>query len=599
MKHLFTLILSGLLLCGCAAPSLPENRATAQTSAPQCIADADSVSAWSLPVSEGDNIRMMGEKLLIFSGCETTTLTLVSPEDFTVTAQRELGFRMASSEPSLQLWQQAVSFYDPVNRETVVLDDELNVVCSIAAPQELLGTPLLSRDRSTLYYASPTALRAWDLKSGIRRTLTEMNCTGLTLTGLYINDTILHCKILDGSREEHLFLSAENGMLLDSVDGALQLSGQGSRCYAVLSSGRTQTFLFGEKGTSPQVLIPAQSNSSIVFLDPLHAAVSINAGKEGGIRFDYYDLRAGLRRSSLTLAADRCPTAITGAPDGSVYILMQDQVLYRWDVDAAALEDDHVYTGIFYSAEHPDTEGIARCRSYADRIGSKYGIQILLWDEAVAVQPWDYEFQPEHHVPVLERQLALLEHQLSLYPVSVLSDTASHFSSLQICLVRSIRGTPESGSLDAANGLQFFSGNDAYVVLSMEESSEQVLFHELFHVMETCIWAKSIALDQWDSLNPKGFSYDYDYTANASRDSGIYLENTSRAFVDTYSMSFPKEDRARIIEHAMLPGQEDLFRSPIMQRKLLTLCQGIREAYGLEDAPEDFLWEQYLEDPIS
>jgi hypothetical protein len=63
-------------------------------------------------------------------------------------------------------------------------------------------------------------------------------------------------------------------------------------------------------------------------------------------------------------------------------------------------------------------------------------------------------------------------------------------------------------------------------------------------------------------------------------------------------MSFPKEDRARIMEYAMLPGNEGMFRASVMQAKLKKLCLGIREAFELEDAPEVFLWEQYLDRPL-
>ena len=57
-------------------------------------------------------------------------------------------------------------------------------------------------------------------------------------------------------------------------------------------------------------------------------------------------------------------------------------------------------------------------------------------------------------------------------------------------------------------------------------------------------------------------------------------------------MSYPKEDRARIFEYAMLPGKESLFQTEVMQKKLQTVCTGLREAYDLEDSP--CLWEQYL-----
>ena len=117
--------------------------------------------------------------------------------------------------------------------------------------------------------------------------------------------------------------------------------------------------------------------------------------------------------------------------------------------------------------------------------------------------------------------------------------------------------------------------------------------------METHILNESIAFDQWNALNPSGFEYDYDYQANAQRDAGVYLRGENKAFIDTYSMSFPKEDRARIMEYAMLPGNQELFRSEILQKKLLTLCQGIREAYGLKKSEEVFVWEQYLEKSLA
>ena len=232
-------------------------------------------------------------------------------------------------------------------------------------------------------------------------------------------------------------------------------------------------------------------------------------------------------------------------------------------------------------------------------MSQRFGVEILVWKDAVAEQPWDYDLEPEYLVSVIQRELKLLEQRLSYYPGNILPDTASHFTGLRICLVRAITGTAESGSLDSATGLQFLIGTDAYVALAAGEYSDRALYHELFHVMETHILNESIAFDQWDALNPAGFSYDYDYRANAQRDAGVYLEGENRAFVDTYSMSFPKEDRARIMEYAMLSGNQELFRGQIMQEKLKTLCQGIREAYGLKKSSETFLWEQYLRKPLA
>ena len=48
----------------------------------------------------------------------------------------------------------------------------------------------------------------------------------------------------------------------------------------------------------------------------------------------------------------------------------------------------------------------------------------------------------------------------------------------------------------------------------------------------------------------------------------------------------------------MAEGNAHCFESETMQKKLLQLCRGIREAFGLKKSTEIFLWEQYLHEPI-
>ena len=112
--------------------------------------------------------------------------------------------------------------------------------------------------------------------------------------------------------------------------------------------------------------------------------------------------------------------------------------------------------------------------------------------------------------------------------------------------------------------------------------------------METHILTESSGLDVWESLNPAGFTY-----GSSQENPDIYLQGQTRAFVDRYSMYYLKEDRARILENAILPGKQDLFRSEYMQRKLTAMCSAIREAYGLKKHPEILPWEQYLINPLT
>lgn len=615
MMMLIPLLLC-LLLCGCgqnmppAETTLPDPAAFQQenlqaSETALTLKYGDALQVYPLSIRKVQGMRAMDDGLLVFSGCGSTTLTRLEGDALAPAAKITIEFELDPHDPSLQLFEDALSYFDPVTRETVVLNEALEEITRIAAVDQMVGSPLLSIDRRTIYYCTSTAIRAWDLETGIHRCVKELSYEEQALTGLHSNDTVLQCRILDNSVEHTLFLSSETGQLLQKLDGNATLRTQGEHYYASFVSGTVQSLVFGEGSSRPQELQPEVLNANCTFLPEQNAAVTVTDEASGENQLDYYALDSGIRMASLSLDALHIPTDITASGNDSIYILIYDpeydcDVILRWDVTA---DTDAVstmsYTGTYYTAESPDHTALAQCQAYAAQIGSKHGVEILVWKDAVAVQPWDYVFELEYHPRVIMKELALLEQRLDAYPEGFLADTASHFSGLKICLVGQITGSPESGSLNTATGIQFFDDADAYVAIAVGEHAAQALYHELFHVMETHIFNESTAFDQWEKLNPAGFAYDYDYTANATRDSGIFLNGEHRAFVDTYSMSYPKEDRARIMEYAILPGNEYLFHSEAMQAKLKALCQGIRDAYGLEKSEERFIWEQYLEKPLA
>lgn len=620
MKRLLTALLACLLLCGCVrnTPS-EESTPTSGTAAPLSTSAPvgtyapgstleqetnGALRVYPLPISDVCGIRALGDGLLVFSGSETTTITLLTGESLAIGTSISLDFYLDPQDTSLQFLEGEFAYYDPVNRQTVVLDGSLREVSHIAAPDGLVGSPLLSADRNILYYCTAAAIRAWDLETGIRRVIKELSYSEQTITGLHWNDTVLQCRILDGEDIRTLLISIDTGRLLYETSGDFYLVCDGERYYASFSGGAVQTLLFGAGSEKPRALLPEDLAAQCFLLPQSHGAVSVSEPSEEKIALVYYDLDTGIQGDILQIEAQTQPTGIVSGGD-CIYLLTYSpdygcQAIYRWDFSpVSSAVGKPVYTGTYYTAASPDTAGLAQCCAYAAEIGSKYGIEVLLWKDAVAAQPWDYDLEAEHRVPVLQRELELLDQRLAQYPDGFLAATASHFTSLKICLVRQLTGTAESGSLSSATGLQFFRGTDSYIALAVGKYSDRALYHELFHVMETHIWGNSIAFDQWEDLNPAGFSYDYNYLTNANRDSGVYLHDENRAFIDTYSMSFPKEDRARIMEYAMLPGNRELFRHSILQAKLTKLCEGIREAYGLRKSEEILPWEQYLETPLA
>lgn len=575
MKLLLTALLC-LLLAGCSAPAdVPPTEAV-----PAVVPDSlrtqygTGLEAVSLPVQNVRQLYPTGSGLLLSS--ENTLLLL--DENFRAAASCTLDF-----VPEVRISKDTVSAFDPVTRQLILLDASLRETRRLTLPPEISGNPVPGTDG--LWYCTDSGIYLWDLETGIRRRIRECAEEGQTLVGIHREDTVLQCRTGDGD----LFLDAQTGQLLRELKSPARLDTVGNRYYCIYASGSLENLIFGTYDDKPMGLFPGLSGAPGRFLPESHNAVTL-----ADSLLTCYDLETGFVRDTLTLF--HTPKAITEFA-GSILLLITEQdqdYLLLWH-PAGVSSGGSSFTGSWFTADAPDHAGLSLCRDYAQTLTDTYGIPIRIWKEAAAAAPWDYTFEPEYRYPVLLSQLQTLEQCLSRYPKEVLSLTASHFDSLTFCLVQSIRGIAGEESLSSATGVQFLNGSDAYVVLAAGPYLEQALYHELFHVMETRIFGHSNALDRWNELNPSGFSYDLDHSTNARRNSGVYLEKETRAFVDTYSMSFPKEDRARIFEYAMLKDSAHLFRPQTMQRKLRALCDGIREAYGLEDAEEILPWEQYLE----
>ena len=422
MKKALCLILTCLLLGGCAAQAVPETTvpATVQTvpaeEEPMRLYVPEHPLEQSAPGAlrvyplrrQAEGILAMGNSLIALCGSETTTLALLTGEDLVVSATAALSFRLDENDPSVRVGTDALSYFDPIRRETVILSDRLTDVSRIAAPEGLVGSPILSSDRSTLYYCTSTAIRAWDLETGIRRCVKELSYEAQALTGLHQEDTILQCRITQDGKDSTLFLAADNGRLLNEVPGDVALAAQGKFYYASVPEGPVQLQLFGQSGGAAQLLTPGDIYASCYYLDSQRRVVAVSHEETAVI--NCYELDTGLRCASLTLSEGYDFVSITACEADAVYLLLKDRegdgLICRWDLyaEASRTGDIHSYVGKRFTEDAPDAAGLARCRADAARLGEKYGIQVLVWNDPLTVAPWDYEFQPEYLAPVLSRE---------------------------------------------------------------------------------------------------------------------------------------------------------------------------------------------------
>ena len=189
---------------------------------------------------------------------------------------------------------------------------------------------------------------------------------------------------------------------------------------------------------------------------------------------------------------------------------------------------------------------------------------------------------------------------MSVFPEGFLVTVAevSDSGKLHIGLVRGLN-RKNTGVPVGVDAQQYWVDGNAWMVLSVGDTVEQLFYHQLAHVLDTFVYSKNVAYDEWVKLNPKDFAYDLSYFQHETHGDSQYLSGKNQAFIDTYSMTFPKEDRARIFDCAITEGNAELFASKTMQNKLRQFCVGLRNACGWKKDPRSFPWEQYLETPLA
>lgn len=607
MKHtLIPLLLGLVLLCGCAAQNPPDSAVALSAdevdSAPDSgglrialLEDTGTVRRFSFS-EKVTGFLPLGDNLLFFSDTEPTVMTLLEPSSGQISAVHEPGFTLTAENATVQLLDRGISYFNGNTNETVVLDKSLQELRRIRTPEDLTGMPLLSHDGGTLYYCTASAIRAMNLEDRISRVLKESSYPVQSLTALLLDDTVLQVSITDTDGQwRTLFLSGRNGQLLHEAEGNL-LPQTGNERYLLQQNN---TIFFGQLQGRTMVLHPRRQDADCFLLPGSYQAVTATA-ENGHMLLELYDLERGCRTAQAALPGLFSLKNITQDHQGCIWFLASQDtpVLYSWNPDTSELSDNTCYTAPFYTSENPDYDGLARCALYAQELSSKYGIEILVYRDAAAKEPWDYHLTYEHRADRLYRELEKLDRNLRVLPEGFLKTLADRFTALKICIVQSIEGSPESGNTDPVNGIQFMDGFDAYIVLAAEYDTAYSLYHELSHLIETVVLTESTAYDRWELLNPEDFAYDNNYTANRSRDGSRWLQPGKEYFIDTYAMSYAKEDRARLFEYSMTDGHTARFASPNLQAKLRQLCTGIREGFGLEKFQNKLPWEQYLQTPL-
>lgn len=597
MRRVFALALALLLLTGCAgnaAPDLEQTQSIPQsTREEQLYAQGSAVeqqtkgavTMFPLPEGEYTGLSCVGDRLLLKTEGETPMLTVLAGEQGNLSEPVEFpaGFDWNG------VWQSTrtgIIYHDETNAQAVILDSQLNELKRINLP-EMDGAPVFTYDNSRIYYCKGQEIRAWEIELGIDRLIRTNSCQKQVLTGCYLSGKVVSCRLTDeNGKEKTLYISAENGQTLSEEQGVLSMVSADTYYWASIQDGTLKQQVVGTMDSAAQSLLTDPEET-------LHSALSMNGilgcktATNRCLYLSFYDLTAGKKSAAVQIRGVGTPEQYLVDPwSGSVWFFAQDPAtnkpaLFRWKVLKSSIEDGASCVTTWFDSQNPDTAGLDQLKDRANKLGKAYGVTVRIWQDAVTESD-RYILEPEHQTTVISSALDTLEGVLAKYPEKFLSKSASN--KIRICIVRTIS--------QEITGAQFWSGSDPYILLSAGCDMENEFAKALGYAVTSRVLGNTTIMDGWQGLNPEGFQY------GAEPDKTL-LEGQTRTFVDAEAAKSVTEDRSRTFWKAILPGNQAVFDSEIMQNKLRMMCSAIRDAYSMKKRTDVLPWEQYLKESIA
>lgn len=594
MKRILILpLLLMLLLAGCAVQEAdPSGAETADTGSettppglyvPGSVVQQQSggaVRLYDLPRQEYLWLSAIGDRLLLASKDD---LTVLSGADCVQTTQMQLPEQILSG--SVQATYSGFIYYDQEQKQAVVLDPQLQELQRIPLP-DAEGSPLFSPDGGEIFYCTGQQIRGLEVERNISRLIKSHSFTALSLEKCYFDGKLISCRTEDAQGKiDTIYVSTETGQTMCADNSITALYTYEDSYLTLRMDGVVRQQVVGTlEGTARQCNVSAPYMTSAL---ELGGVVSYKVAEGDALQMSFIDLNSGRKTASVTLDGVGVPQAfLADRWSGCLWFLAtdpfsRDPALFRWDPKASAVEEDAVYIGTLYTASAPDVAGLDACEDRASGINKTHGVRVRIWNEAVKT-PGGYTMTAEYQTMAVNKALDQLESVLAEFPKNFLLKSIT--SRIRICIVRSVDGEEKA--------VQFWDGNDAFIVLPAGGDIRTDFLRGLGYVVDSHVLGNSSKYDSWDSLNPEGFTYGQ--TAD-----GTFLTGETRAFVDEGAMTSGMEDRSRIVFQAMLPDNAEMFRSETMQSKLLLVCQAIRDAWNLERKEETYPWEQYLTQSIA
>lgn len=238
----------------------------------------------------------------------------------------------------------------------------------------------------------------------------------------------------------------------------------------------------------------------------------------------------------------------------------------------------------------------------AKEISLAYGIDIKI-AEQTGTDFGDFMAVRELNESYISKALQTLENVCASYPKGFIEQLLHGTQKeIEIHLVGTLTKLPieetNTGFTSFDAFVQQQSGKTVLVIdVTRTDVFEQTLYHEIAHLIDhKLVFDATLREDAlyseeaWQTFNPEGFVYAESYHDIPME---LYDIKYDEYFVDLYSRTFEKEDKARIMEYAMME-REWAFSSENLYAKLEYWSRCIRDAFDTTGWPEETKWEKML-----
>ena len=277
-----------------------------------------------------------------------------------------------------------------------------------------------------------------------------------------------------------------------------------------------------------------------------------------------------------------------------------------WDISGERIENDLDLESVEESIKAP--EGIAVSQELFNRaktLSEKYGVEILIADQCDTVFT-DHSAELLLDEAEIAQALDTVDYVLGRYPEGFFEQLKHNtYKEIEIQLLGILEKDYSTDEMKYISGGFVNYSYQGKLVMALDARTVNLddeinpilagtMYHEFSHIIDKRLEFDARYREEayysetgWEELNPEGFEYNDSYYGTLAPQYADY-------FVDAYACTNSTEDRARIMECAMLGDESVFVDKEGVRQKLEYYCQGIRDSFDTTGWPEILPWEDVI-----